>query len=108
MEAWTHDQWVEALNKEGLPGVGGIRDILEDSVARKEIMVKMWRTKTGADREPAKRTKAVRVRNVKKWLTSEPIANDLTHFSCIMDPGVEGGGIVWARAYEDPSRTPMF
>jgi hypothetical protein len=92
METWSSEQWAYALTKEGFPGMGTIREILEDSVARKERMSRMWRSTSLKDA-------AVDVEDVKTWLTTEPIVNELTHFSCIMDPAAQGGGLVWVRAY---------
>lgn len=93
MESWSSEQWVHALTKEGFPGIGAVREILEDSVARKERMSRMWRSTSLKDA-------AVDVEDVKTWLTTEPIVNELTHFSCIMDPAAQGGGLVWVRAYD--------
>jgi hypothetical protein len=105
MESWSHDRWVEVLKNEGLPSVGGVRDILEESVERKERVAKMWRSATcaGDDDVPTNPDAVVRVQDVKKWLTTEPIVNEMTHFSCIMDPAEDGGGLLWVRAYDRDS-----
>jgi hypothetical protein len=93
MEDWSSDRWKTMLKKEGWPEVGGIREILEDSVERKELVAKFRR-------DDMKRRNLC-VQDVKRWLTTKPILNEMTHFSCIMDPELEGGGLVWVRAYED-------
>ena len=51
-----------------------------------ECLCKLWQLK-GVD--------PVTVGDVKLWLRKHPIRNELAHFSCIMDPSVEGGGLVW-------------
>ena len=86
MEAWSHEYWQEMLAKERFLEVSGARGIVEESVDRKECLCKLRQLK-GVD--------PVTVGDVKLWLRKHPIRNELAHFSCIMDPSVEGGGLVW-------------
>lgn len=89
MEAWSPEYWAEMLAKERLLEVSGARGIVEESVERKECLCKLWRLK-GVD--------PVSVDDLKLWLRKHPIRNELTHFSCIMDPSVKGGGLVWVES----------
>ena len=89
MEAWSHEHWQEMLAKERFLEVSGARAIVEESVDRKECLCKLWQLKG---------VEPVTVDDLKLWLRKHPIRNELTHFSCIMDPSVEGGGLVWVEA----------
>ena len=89
MEAWSHEYWQEMLAKERFLEVSGARGIVEESVDRKECLCKLRQLK-GVD--------PVTVGDVKLWLRKHPIRNELAHFSCIMDPSVEGGGLVWVES----------
>jgi hypothetical protein len=89
MEAWSPEYWQEMLAKERLLELSGARGIVEESVERKECLCKLWRLK-GVD--------PVSVDDLKLWLRKYPIRNELTHFSCIMDPSVKGGGLVWVES----------
>jgi len=93
IESWSPEHWSATL-KQG-PGLMGIDTLLEDSVERKECITRMFR-ESSLGRSP-------RFEDVKAWITTEPLLNGATHFSCIMDPGTEGGGLVWACAYETPA-----
>jgi len=89
MEAWSPEYWQEMLAKDRLLEVAGARGIVEESVERKECLCNMWESKGG---EP------VSVDDLKLWLRKRPVRNELTHFSCIMDPSVDGGGLVWVES----------
>lgn len=89
MEAWSPEYWQEMLGKERLLELSGARGIVEESVERKECLCDLWRSKGN---EP------VSVDDLKLWLRKSPIRNELTHFSCIMDPSVKGGGLVWVES----------
>jgi hypothetical protein len=93
MEGWVPDQWRAMLRKAGVAesGAGGIHPFLEDSIERKQCVAGMWGG--GA--------KALRVKAITEQLETRPTLNETTHFSCVMDPAVEGGGLVWVRAYEE-------
>ena len=89
MEAWSPEYWQKMLAKERLLEVSGARGIVEESVDRKDCLCKLWRLKG---------VEPVSVDDLKLWLRKHPIRNELTHFSCIMDPSVEGGGLVWVES----------
>ena len=91
MEAWSHEYWQEMLAKERFLEVSGARGIVEESVDRKECICELWKLKG---------VEPVTVGDIKLWLRKHPIRNELTHFSCIMDPSVEGGGLVWVESCE--------
>lgn len=88
MESLTHEERVWLLREHGFDG-GVVNDIVEDSVERKDVLVRLLRTSA------AGRTMG----DVKTWLEQEPVRNESTHFSCIMDPSVEGGGLAWVQRY---------
>jgi hypothetical protein len=92
MEAWSATHWKETLEKGGLTDVGGIQAILQESMERKECVAAMWREL---------RRGQLWVEDVRDWLETKPVTNECTHFSCVMDPEVEGGGLVWVRVYEE-------
>lgn len=99
MEGWTPEQWRAMLHKEGLAedGVGGlVRGVLEDSIERKACVAEMCerRDGDGGVTMPTAMT-------VTELLEKRPVLNESTHFSCVMDPAAEGGGLVWVRAYEE-------
>jgi hypothetical protein len=89
MEAWTPEYWQEMLAKERILELSGARGIVEESVERKECLCDLWRSKG---------VEPVSVDDLKLWLRKYPVRNELTHFSCIMDPSVKGGGLVWVES----------
>ena len=91
MEAWSPEHWQEMLAKKHILEVSGARGIVEESVERKECLCNLWRLKG---------VEPVSVDDLKLWLRKHPIRNELTHFSCIMDPSVKGGGLVWVESCE--------
>ncbi|KAJ7777338.1 beta subunit of N-acylethanolamine-hydrolyzing acid amidase-domain-containing protein [Mycena metata] len=66
--------------------------LIGDSIERKECVSKIW-AKNGA---------RLKVAEVADQLQVQPVQNESTHFSCIMDPAVDGGGLLWVRAYDEP------
>jgi len=93
METWSHEYWQEMLAKQHFLEVSGAREIVDESVDRKECICELWKSKGD---EP------VTVDDIKVWLRKYPIRNELTHFSCIMDPSVRGGGLVWVESCDMP------
>ncbi|TFK25142.1 hypothetical protein FA15DRAFT_591146 [Coprinopsis marcescibilis] len=102
MEGWTQEDWHRIITEEGIPDVGGVHDIMKDSIERKECMSNLWKTTIGADGTAAgpSASSPVTVGDVKQWLRTYPIRNETTHFSCIMDPSAPGGGLVWVETCE--------
>jgi hypothetical protein len=91
VEQWDRDAWEQALQHE--PDVAGIHNLLYDSIDRKECVAKMFSDATKRRRRPE-------LADLIKWVTTKPILNETTHFSCIMDP--TKGEILWTRAYATP------
>ena len=89
MEAWTPEYWQKMLAKERFLEISGAQAIVEESVDRKECLCKLWRSKG---------VEPVSLDDLKVWLRTHPVRNELTHFSCIMDPSVKGGGLVWVES----------
>lgn len=92
METWTTTHWETALKKGKIPEIGGVRAILDDSVERKECLTNMWKDCRGSRQY---------LKNVQTWLETQPVTNECTHFSCIMDPSVDGGGLLWVRMHDE-------
>jgi hypothetical protein len=90
IEEWGADRWTEMLDKAGVP----VDDTLRDSIERKQCVSEMW----------TDRRRKLKVKNVMEQLEVQPVLNEMTHFSCIMDPAVEGGGLVWVKTYPEPVR----
>ncbi|KAJ6581095.1 beta subunit of N-acylethanolamine-hydrolyzing acid amidase-domain-containing protein [Mycena capillaripes] len=93
----NHDLRMEQLSPDGwralLERVGQQHDmIVEDSIERKQCVSQIW----------AKKGARLKVEDVARQLEMKPVQNECTHFSCIMDPAVDGGGLLWVRAYDRP------
>lgn len=93
----NHDLRMEQLAPEGWRAVladagHGPDMIVEDSMERKECVSQIW----------AQKGKRLTVEDVARQMEVRPVLNDCTHFSCVMDPAVDGGGLLWVRAYEEP------
>lgn len=86
MELWTTEQWRETLLREKIPEAG--REILDDSMERKRVMATLWRSAL---------QEQVDVKDVSNWLKRYPLRNETTHFSCLMNPAVDGGGLIWVE-----------
>ncbi|KAF7356967.1 NAAA-beta domain-containing protein [Mycena venus] len=88
MEGLTPDGWREFLKREG----PGHDPLLDDSIERKQCVSQIW----------AKKGMGLKVKDVAHQLEVQPVQNESTHFSCVMDPAVDGGGLLWVRSYEEP------
>ncbi|KAE9405277.1 hypothetical protein BT96DRAFT_963931 [Gymnopus androsaceus JB14] len=83
MEHWSDDNWKEA---------DALREMFVESSGRMQCVMRLWGSRSG---------EAPRVEDVVQEVEAEPMYSDeLTHYSCVMDPSVEGGGILWAKVYE--------
>ncbi|KAF7317796.1 NAAA-beta domain-containing protein [Mycena kentingensis (nom. inval.)] len=96
IESLSPDAWREIIDKDGPSHMHGDDMILRDSMERKQCVMKLWTERTERDRG------RLTMADVRQALEEQPVANECTHFSCIMDPGVRGGGLVWVRAYYEP------
>lgn len=83
------DAWRDMLNR-GLPA---LHDFLNDSMERKQLIHQLWQQSN---------PQTLNVSQVKQWLGRVPLRNESTHFACIMDPGVEGGGLTWVQQFRGP------
>ncbi|KAL0953338.1 hypothetical protein HGRIS_004583 [Hohenbuehelia grisea] len=108
MQSWSKERWDSALNSGSLR-VSGMHDLVKDSVARKSTVLEMWRRAIDSTEGSAKTmegqqaSKPLRLEDVRAWLKQPPVLDESTHFSCIMDPGMEGGGILWSCSYPGAS-----
>ncbi|EAU80865.2 hypothetical protein CC1G_03041 [Coprinopsis cinerea okayama7 len=103
MEEWDEGVWRTTVKESGLTDIGGI---MEDSIQRKRCVAGMWKECSGGlvtakGSGMSGKEGGVSVEDVKKWLRTYPVRNECTHFSCIMDPAGEGGGLVWAETYDE-------
>ncbi|KAF8327342.1 hypothetical protein F5887DRAFT_173454 [Amanita rubescens] len=89
MEHLSERELVQLLHKHGISG-GAAEAIITDSVTRKKCIMRK-RISTRRNRRS--------LSEFKEWLKEEPVKNECTHFSCIMDPSEEGGGLVWVQRY---------
>ncbi|KAJ7746792.1 beta subunit of N-acylethanolamine-hydrolyzing acid amidase-domain-containing protein [Mycena maculata] len=87
MEELTPDDFRARLKQEGM----GDDAIVDDSIERKECVSQMWVQK-GA---------GLKVADIAQQMEVQPVLNECTHFSCIMDPAVAGGGLLWVHAHEE-------
>jgi len=96
----NHDRGFEAVNpstwrdmlRKGFPTL--LQIFLGDSIERKQLIGELWQQSSPGTLD---------VTRVKYWLGSVPLKNEATHFSCIMDPAVKGGGLVWVQRFlEEP------
>jgi len=85
------DQWRRRVRDQAVRELGGAHEIMEESIERKECMCNLWRNNSSDD---------VLIEDVKSWLREYPVRNECTHFSCIMDPSAQGGGLVWVETCE--------
>ncbi|KAJ6561150.1 beta subunit of N-acylethanolamine-hydrolyzing acid amidase-domain-containing protein [Mycena vulgaris] len=88
MEQLAPEGWRALLQQEG----AGHDALVDDSIERKQCVCKMW----------AKQGARLKVEDVVHQMEVRPVLNECTHFSCVMDPAVAGGGLLWVKAYEEP------
>ncbi|KAJ7156852.1 beta subunit of N-acylethanolamine-hydrolyzing acid amidase-domain-containing protein [Mycena crocata] len=88
MENLAPEGWRALLELEGR----GNDAIVDDSIERKECVSQLWKKKGNA---------RLTVQDVARQMEVRPVLNECTHFSCVMDPAVEGGGLLWVRAYPE-------
>ncbi|KAJ6624846.1 beta subunit of N-acylethanolamine-hydrolyzing acid amidase-domain-containing protein [Mycena sp. CBHHK59/15] len=88
MERLGTEEWRALLAREGL----GHDAIVEDSMERKACVSQIW----------ARQGTRLKVKDVAQQMEVRPVLNECTHFSCVMDPGVEGGGLLWVKSYDEP------
>jgi hypothetical protein len=89
-ESFKPDAWRDML-KQGFPAL--LHKFLDYSIERKQAVSELWQQSSPG---------ALDVTQVKDWLGRVPVQNESTHFSCIMDPAVEGGGLLWVRGFREP------
>ncbi|KAJ7708754.1 beta subunit of N-acylethanolamine-hydrolyzing acid amidase-domain-containing protein [Mycena rosella] len=87
-EQLAPDGWRALLQKKGV----GPDAIVDDSIERKQCVSQIW----------AQKGARLKVEDVARQMEVRPVLNECTHFSCIMDPSVDGGGLLWVRAYDEP------
>ncbi|KAF5360066.1 hypothetical protein D9758_007586 [Tetrapyrgos nigripes] len=112
MEGWTREQWEELYQKyqkresSSNPESLAPREIIEDSMERHACVCRLWegtqsrsQSQTGTKTRVQKHNKTTEIID---WLQTRPLLNECTHYSCIMDPSVEGGGLIWVKRYVEP------
>jgi hypothetical protein len=88
-DAVTPDEWKDILKKGSLTF---LRDF-GDSVERKQCISELWQQSSPGNLD---------VTQVQRWLRRVPLLNESTHFACIMDPAVDGGGLTWVQRFKTP------
>ncbi|KAF9451151.1 hypothetical protein P691DRAFT_808635 [Macrolepiota fuliginosa MF-IS2] len=109
MESWDSSKWaqlVEEDEKSTHTDQLGISGILKDSIERRTCVEQFWEADSASNvassRIKRRSSPHVEVADVQNWMQSYPICNEATHFSCIMDPSVVGGRIIWLKSYLEP------
>ncbi|KAF8625520.1 hypothetical protein AX17_006832 [Amanita inopinata Kibby_2008] len=99
----NHDEKMEELSLDQRKCIvekdGFSEEVMVDSIQRKEKVRTLCLQSddfVGVTRK---------VDEAKRWLEMKPVKNECTHFSCIMDPAVKGGGLLWVRKYSKPIAT---
>jgi hypothetical protein len=91
MEELSEEELTQLLHRQGV-SEDAVEDIQHaDSVLRKKYMMR----KSGNPTWRKQRS----LSQIKEWLEEKPVKNENTHFSCIMDPSAEAGGLVWVQRY---------
>lgn len=91
-------------------GLYNTLQFLETSLERRALMERFWSTKMtktsdaehvdqGSSSGSMNTNWNVTVEDIQTWMEEYPIFNETTHFSCIMDPSAEGGGLLWVKSY---------
>ncbi|PPQ96777.1 hypothetical protein CVT26_006261 [Gymnopilus dilepis] len=93
MESWSPSEWHDLVKEKRVPDIAGAREIVDESMERKACMCSLYREWVEDGQETT-------LRDIKRWLRIYPIRNECTHFSCIMDPSMPGGGLRWVEACE--------
>jgi hypothetical protein len=83
----------------------GMDDIIEESTERKQCIEKNWveaAQRNLNENRAREYDVGVELAEVQRWMGQYPIANECTHFACVMDP--VNGEIPWARRWKKPIR----
>lgn len=82
----------------------GMEEILEESVDRKRWVEQKWtraiRRYRNDTRDDERDDCAVTMRQLRGWVTTEPVCARCTHYAVIMDPVI--GRVVWSRRFPEP------
>lgn len=89
-EAWSPSKWARAWKSRRIRNAGAADKIMGDSMERKKCVVDLYNEMRQAEEK-------VTLEEIKEWLRTQPVRNETTHFSCIMDPCAPGGGMVWVE-----------
>ena len=93
MEDWNEEEW-SAFLKSQVRTDNAVRDLVADSVERKNCMCSLWEKRSA--------TRQLTIVDIVGWLQRKPLLNECTHYSCVMDPGLPGGGLLWVMTYDEP------
>ena len=105
----------ERTNSETLKTTG-MDEIVKYSTNRKECVVGLWNQATSAKRHSSSRRRKVQhssnaadtqselrsvsLETLNRWVDTEAITNEETHFACVMDPVI--GKVLWIKRYVEP------
>ena len=76
----------------------GMEELVRESISRKNQTLQLWKNALGRRKQGL--FPATTAERIFKWMDTYPIANEETHFACVMDP--KGGDIVWIKYHPNP------
>ncbi|MCJ1360165.1 MAG: hypothetical protein MMC33_010168 [Icmadophila ericetorum] len=118
-KATTHQSTTKEYTKSETLKKTGMDDLVKYSITRKKCVVGLWTQATSPKELSASRRReaarsdieiagtnnnseppSVSMSTLERWMDSEAITNEETHFACVMDPKV--GRVVWIKRYVEP------
>jgi hypothetical protein len=82
----------------------GMEDIIEESTERAEFIEGLWKSAVVRYRKEHPQANEddafVSTKDLQRWMVKYPIANECTHFACVMDP--TKGEVSWAKVWRKP------
>ncbi len=92
------DEQLKALNLRA--GIG-MQDLIDESMDRKLCLTRKWEEWLQAQSRSARQSKkmGVKMSMLREWMLDYPVANEETHFTCIMDP--KRGRVEYVVAFEE-------
>jgi hypothetical protein len=78
-----------------------MQELIADSIERKQCVERRWKRAikkySKENPEVEEEDAAVRLSDVQRWVSTQPTANEETHYAVIMD--AQRGEIVWLRRW---------
>jgi hypothetical protein len=83
-----------------LPFAPSLQEFVTESRQRKNRLHTLWARETTKRGSNTKRLKVVKKSSIIKWLETDPIRNECTHFALVMDPKL--GSVLYLKRYLVP------